>query len=258
MLNIFEDRKKLKTNKRLLSITLKVVILAGGLGTRISEETKFRPKPMIEIGGKPILWHIMNRYSFFDIKDFIICSGYKNEIIEQYFKDEKNVSDNWNVQIIKTGLNTMTGGRLKRVEKYCSDNTFCFTYGDTLNDLNISKVVDFHQKNKKLATVTACQPPGRFGILEIENNIVTFFKEKPKGGGNWVNGGYFVLEPDIFDYIENDSIVWEHEPMQKLVSECQLIAYKHSGFYQPMDTISDKAKLEKIWKNNEACWADLK
>ncbi len=236
---------------------MEVVILAGGLGTRISEETKFRPKPMIEIGGKPILWHIMKRYSLFDIKDFIICTGYKKEKILEFFENKENFSEEWNVKIVDTGLETMTGGRLKRIKEYCSEKTFCLTYGDTLNDLNISNLVEFHNRNKKLATVTACQPPGKFGILEIENNIVTQFKEKPKGDNNWVNGGYFVLEPEVFDYIENDFTIWEQTPMNTLVKNGQLVAYKHSGFYQPMDIISDKNRLEKMWMDNKAVWMKI-
>ncbi|AFS80015.1 glucose-1-phosphate cytidylyltransferase [Candidatus Nitrosopumilus koreensis AR1] len=235
---------------------MKAVILAGGLGTRISEETKVKPKPMVEIGGKPILWHIMNRYALFGMKEFIVCSGYKKEKIIEFFEDEKNFPEDWNIKIIDTGLDTMTGGRLKQIKKYCTE-TFCFTYGDTLNDLDISKLIEFHHKNKKIATVTACQPPGRFGVLEIENEVVTKFMEKPKGDNNWVNGGYFVLEPKIFDYIENDLTIFEETPMKELVQNGQLVAYKHSGFYQPMDTMNDKNRLEKMWINNEALWMKI-
>lgn len=231
---------------------MKVVILGGGMGTRISEETYSKPKPMIEIGDKPILWHIMKRYAAFNINDFIICGGYKAEVIKKYFENFHN--EQWRVTVIDTGLDTMTGGRLKRVEKYLDDQTFCFTYGDTLNDLNISDLIDFHKKKKKLATVTACKPPGKFGILKLENDKVINFKEKPLGDGSWVNGGYFVLEPNVFDYIKDDFTVWEHEPLEHLVNEGQLSAYLHTGFYQPMDTIADKNYLQKLWDSHQAKW----
>lgn len=230
---------------------MKVVILAGGRGTRISEETRTKPKPMVKIGGKPILWHIMKIYSAYGIDEFVICCGYKGNIIKEYFR--KN-SENWDLCFVDTGLNTMTGGRLKRVKKYVDGDTFCFTYGDTLNDLNVNKLIKFHESKEKLATVTACHPPEKYGVLKIQKERVVAFKEKPVREGEWVNGGFFVLEPKIFDYIENDSTIWEEYPMQKLVKNGQLNAYKHTGFYQPMDTLSDKLLLEKIWKTNNAPW----
>jgi len=230
---------------------MKVVILAGGKGTRIIEETINKPKPMISIGEKPVIWHIMKTYAHFGFNDFIICSGYKKEILENYFK---NTSESWNVLVEDTGINTMTGGRLKRIQRHVENDSFCFTYGDTLNDLNISELVNFHKKNKKLATVTACQPPEKYGILELNDNIVSDFKEKPVRDGEWVNGGFFVLEPSIFDYIENDSTIWEKEPMKKLSKEHQLVAFKHIGFYQPMDTMSDKSKLENLWNSSNPPW----
>jgi len=228
---------------------MKAVILAGGIGTRISEETKLKPKPMIMIGGKPILWHIMNRYSFYGINDFIICCGYKGDKIKEYFSENMGT---WDVSCIDTGLETMTGGRLKRVQKFVND-TFCFTYGDTLNDLDVSKTIEFHNEQKTIATVTASKPNEKFGILNLENFKVIKFQEKPKST-HWVNGGYFVLEPEIFDYIKNDLTVWEHEPMLELVKKKELSAYKHSGFYQPMDTINEKKYLEKLWIEKKAPW----
>jgi len=230
---------------------LKVVILAGGYGTRISEETSLKPKSMIEIGGMPILWHIMKNYSHYGINDFIICCGYKEEIIKEYFSKLKEQA--WSISCIDTGLETMTGGRIKRIKEYVND-TFCLTYGDTLNDLNITKLIEFHKENHGLATVTACQPPEKYGILEIEGNKVISFKERPPMEGVWVNGGFFVLEPEIFDYIQGDSTVWEKEPMNRLVKNEQLVAYKHTGFYQPMDTISEKNYLNKLWKSGNAPW----
>jgi len=221
---------------------------------------------------KPILWHIMQRYSLYGINDFIICCGYKGHIIKEYFESysetldqssssekinkQKNFSESWNVTVVDTGLETMTGGRLKRVEKYLDEQTFCFTYGDTLNDLNISNLIAFHRKKKKMATVTACQPLERFGILKVENDQVLDFKEKPRGDSNWVNGGYFVLEHDVIEYIQDDSTVWEDEPLKRLVKGGQLSAYKHTGFYQPMDTILDKNHLEKLWNSGKARWKD--
>ena len=229
---------------------MKVVILAGGLGSRISEETKLKPKPMIEIGGKPILWHIMKRYSFYGINDFIICCGYKGDKIKEYFLENE---ESWNVSCMDTGLETMTGGRLKRIQKLVND-TFCFTYGDTLNDLNIKKLIEFHKEMKTLATVTACIPPEKYGILEINQKKVTSFKEKMSRKDTWVNGGFFVLEPEVFDYIKNDSTIWEKEPLEKLAEINQLSAYQHHGFYQHMDTMKEKEFLNKLWSNGEAKW----
>ncbi len=230
---------------------MKAVILAGGLGTRISEETVSKPKPMIEIGGMPLLWHIMKRYSTYDINDFVICCGYKGHMIKEYFK---NVDEGWNVTCVDTGLNSMTGGRLKRVKKFVDEETFCFTYGDTLNNVKIDNLINFHKKKSKMATVTACQPTEKYGILDIENNIVVSFKEKPPMKNIWVNGGYFVLEPDVFDYIEGDSSTWEKEPLDKLVKNKQLAAYEHTGFYQHMDTISEKNYLNKLWNEGNPPW----
>ncbi len=230
---------------------MKVVILAGGLGSRISEETHLKPKPLVKIGNKPILWHIMNRYATYKITDFVVCCGYKGDMIKEYFK---NVKEDWNVTCVDTGLNSMTGGRLKRVKKFVEKETFCFTYGDTLNDVKIDNLINFHNEKSKMATVTACQPTEKYGILDIENNMVVSFKEKPPMKNIWVNGGYFVLEPDVFDYIEGDSSIWEKEPLDKLVKNKQLAAYEHTGFYQHMDTISEKNHLNKLWESGNAAW----
>jgi glucose-1-phosphate cytidylyltransferase len=230
---------------------MKAVILAGGYGTRMSEETHLKPKPMIEIGGKPILWHIMKIYSHYGINEFVICCGYKAELIQEY---AQTLDESWTVIPVDTGINTMTGGRLKLVKKYVENETFCFTYGDTLNDVQVDKLISFHFDKKVLATVTACKPPEKYGLLKIENEKVIDFQEKPHIEGEWVNGGFFVLNPQVFDYIKNDSTVWEKEPMEKLTKDGQLSAYKHRGFYQPMDTISDKNHLEKLWQNDQASW----
>ena len=250
---------------------MKVVILAGGLGTRISEETLLKPKPMIEIGNKPILWHIMKSYSSYGINEFVICCGYKGNIIKEYFLNSfklKNIKLNqdfsemtviqestkpWNVILVDTGENTMTGGRLKRVKKYVGDNTFCLTYGDTLNNVNIKNLISFHKKKNLLATVTACRPPEKYGVLILESDKVIDFKEKPVRD-DWVNGGYFVMESKVFDLIDNDTTVWEKEPMNKLVKNGQINAYRHTDFYQSMDTISDKNYLNKLWKSDNATW----
>jgi glucose-1-phosphate cytidylyltransferase len=252
---------------------MKVVILAGGLGTRISEETHLKPKPMIEIGGKPLLWHIMKTYSKHGINDFVICCGYKGYMIKEYFANyflhmsdvTFNMKNNnmevhhkyvepWTVTLVDTGLNTMTGGRLKKVKEYVQDDTFCFTYGDGLSDINISKLIDFHKNSKTKATVTSVQPPGRFGTLNITGDKITNFKEKPVGDGNWINGGYFILEPDVFDYLKDDTTVWEKEPLEKLAKENQLSAFKHTGFWQPLDTLRDKNYLEELWNSDNAYW----
>ena len=230
---------------------MKAVILAGGYGTRLSEETHLKPKPMVEIGGKPILWHIMKIYSHHGINEFVICCGYKAELIQEYIQ---KLDEPWTITPVDTGINTMTGGRLKLVKKYVENETFCFTYGDTLNDVKINELIDFHSDKKVLATVTACKPPEKYGLLKIENEKVVDFQEKPHIEGKWVNGGFFVLNPKVFDYIKDDSTVWEKEPMAKLAKDGQLSAYKHRGFYQHMDTISEKNHLEKLWKNNEALW----
>lgn len=254
---------------------MKAVILAGGLGTRISEETHLRPKPMIEIGGKPILWHVMKIYSSHGINDFIICCGYKGYIIKEYFanyflhmsditfdmKDntikvhEKN-AEPWRVTLIDTGENTQTGGRLKRIKPYIEDQeSFCFTYGDGLSDVNIGELIDFHKSHGKLATVTAVQPPGRYGALNIsDKSLVTSFSEKPRGDGGSINGGFFVISPKAVDYIEGDSTPWEQKPLEKLANESQLHAYFHDGFWQPMDTLREKNMLEELWQQGSAPW----
>lgn len=230
-------------------LDMKAVILAGGYGTRISEETHLKPKPMIEIGGKPILWHIMKIYSFYGINDFIICCGYKGKKIKEYFAEN---DENWNIVCVDTGLETMTGGRLKRIQNLI-DDTFCFTYGDTLNNVNIKNLITFHKKKNLLATVTACKPPEKYGVFVLQNDKVSEFKEK-QTRDDWVNGGYFVLEPQIFDFISGDSTIWEKEPMDKLVKNGQLGVYKHTGFYQPMDTLCDKNHLNKLWESGNPPW----
>ena len=230
---------------------MKAVILAGGYGSRLSEETHLKPKPMVEIGGKPILWHIMKIYSHHGINEFVICCGYKAELIQEYIQ---KLDEPWTIIPVDTGINTMTGGRLKLVKKYVENETFCFTYGDTLNNVKIDELVNFHFDKKVLTTVTACKPPEKYSLLKIENEKVVDFQEKPHIEGEWVNGGFFVLNPQVFDYIKSDSTVWEKEPMEKLTKDDQLFAYKHRGFYQPMDTISDKNHLEKLWQNDQASW----
>jgi glucose-1-phosphate cytidylyltransferase len=251
---------------------MKAVILAGGLGTRISEETHLKPKPMIEIGGKPILWHIMKIYSAHGINDFVICCGYKGYMIKEYFAnyflhmsdvtfDIKNNkmeihqmnAEPWTITLIDTGDQTMTGGRIKRIEKYV-DDTFCLTYGDGLSDVNITKLIEFHKKNKTIATVSAVQPPGRFGSLFMEDHKVTKFVEKPPGDSNWINGGFFVFEPTIMDYLDNDQEILEKKPLEKLSSEGQLSSFTHNGFWKSLDTLRDKNELEDLWQTNKAPW----
>jgi len=252
---------------------MKCVILAGGLGTRLSEETSLRPKPMVEIGGKPILWHVMKIYSSYGINDFIICAGYKGYLIKEYFAnyflhmsdvtfDMKNNSmkvheqyaEPWKVTILDTGEETMTGGRLKKVAPYLGDETFCMTYGDGVGDIALTKVLEEHRKGKRLATITAVQPPGRFGALQIEDEAVTRFIEKPEGESGWINGGFFVLEPQVISYIDHETMIWEKEPLQRLAQEKQLHAYRHRGFWQPMDSLRDKHLLEELWKKGDAPW----
>ncbi|MEH7548329.1 MULTISPECIES: glucose-1-phosphate cytidylyltransferase [Bacillaceae] len=253
---------------------MKVVILAGGFGTRISEESRLKPKPMIEIGEKPILWHIMNIYSHYGFHDFIICLGYKGDQIKKYFSDyilsnadvtfhlqEQKISihqqnvEPWNVTLVDTGLHTMTGGRIKRIQKYIGNSPFMLTYGDGLSDINIQQLVDTHHAQGKIVTVTAVQPTGRFGILNIsEDGTVSEFMEKPKGDGSWVNGGFFVLQPEIFDYITGDDVVLEKEPLETLAKKGQLVAYMHAGFWHPMDTLRDKNHLNDLWDSNQAPW----
>lgn len=253
---------------------MKVVILAGGLGTRLSEETSTRPKPMVEIGGKPILWHIMKMYSAHGINDFIICCGYKGYVIKEYFANyflhmsdvTFNMRDNtmevhdkraeaWSVTLVDTGDESMTGGRLRRVAEYVkNEESFCFTYGDGVGDIDISGTIDFHKKHGKAATLTATYPPGRFGALDIRQGQVLNFKEKPKGDGAMINGGFFVLKPQVLDYIGDDSCVWEQEPLMTLAADNQLMAYEHQGFWQPMDTLRDKHLLEELWISGKAPW----
>ena len=253
---------------------MKAVILAGGLGTRISEETHLKPKPMIEIGGKPILWHIMKIYSFYGINEFIICCGYKGYIIKEYFANyflhmsdvtfdllenkmevHHKRAESWKVTLVDTGDGSMTGGRLKRVSQYIQDeDAFCFTYGDGVGDINISESINYHREHNKLATLTATFPPGRFGALDISDGKVTSFKEKPKGDGAMINGGFFVLSPKVIDYIKDDSTVWEQYPLNQLAEDDQLMAYQHNGFWQPMDTLRDKNYLEELWVSGKAPW----
>jgi glucose-1-phosphate cytidylyltransferase len=253
---------------------MKVVLLAGGLGTRLSEETSVRPKPMVEIGGMPIIWHIMKHYSSFGFNDFVICLGYKGYMVKEYFtnyfvhmsdvtvdlKNNKvevhsNHAEPWKVTMVDTGNETMTGGRLKRVEEYVNDGTFMMTYGDGLIDLDINKLVSFHKSKKVKATLTAVKPTGKWGQLNINNrDIVESFVEKPKGDGGYINGGFFVLEPEVFDYIKDDTTIWERAPLENLASENELTAYRHDGFWYAMDTLRDKTFLENQWANGNAPW----
>lgn len=253
---------------------MKAVILAGGLGTRLSEETSLRPKPMVEIGGKPILWHIMKMYSSHGVNDFVICCGYKGYVIKEYFANyflhmsdvTFNMRDNkmevhekrvepWSVTLIDTGDNSMTGGRLKRVAKHIeNEESFFLTYGDGVGDIDIAATLDFHKSHGKAATMTATYPPGRFGSLEINESKVESFREKPKGDGALINGGFFVLSPKVLDYISDDTSVWEQEPLMGLAADGELMAYEHGGFWQPMDTLRDKNLLEKLWNSSEAPW----
>ncbi|MEM0134462.1 MAG: glucose-1-phosphate cytidylyltransferase [Thermoplasmatales archaeon] len=253
---------------------MKVVILAGGLGTRLSEETTVKPKPMVEIGEKPILWHIMKIYSYYGYNDFIICLGYKGYILKEFFANylmhnssftvnladgkisfTESKSEQWIVTLLDTGLNTMTGGRIKRAKKYLQDDTFMMTYGDGVADLNINDLVQFHRKHGKMATISAVQPPGRFGSLSInEEDQIAKLVEKPLGDNAWVNAGFFVLEPDVFDYIEGDESIWEREPLETISSEGNLVAYKHKGFWQPVDTLREKNLLNELWNEGRAPW----
>jgi glucose-1-phosphate cytidylyltransferase len=254
---------------------MKAVILAGGLGTRISEETSSKPKPMVEIGGKPLLWHILKIYSSHGINDFIICCGYKGYVIKEYFANyflhmsdvtfdiSKNTMDvhqlhgePWKITLIDTGDETLTGGRLLRVKEYVkNEEAFCFTYGDGLSDVDISALIQFHEKHNKLATVTAVKPPGRYGALELEGTEVKGFIEKPPGEGGLINGGFFVLSPECINFIKNDQISWEGSPLKKLASQNQLEAFIHNGFWQPMDTLRERNYLEELWNSKKAPWA---
>ena len=253
---------------------MKAVILAGGLGTRISEETHIKPKPMVEIGGKPILWHIMKHYAAHGVNDFVICCGYKGYIIKEYFANyflhmsdvTFHMSDNrmevhqykaepWRVTLIDTGENTLTGGRLKRVGDHIKgDEAFCFTYGDGVSDVDIDATIKFHRQHGRLATVTAVQPPGRYGALELAARTVTGFREKPRGDGGLINGGYFVLSPKVLEFIDGDQTSWEAEPLTKLASLGELMAFEHLGFWQPMDTLRDRNQLEELWLAGDAPW----
>lgn len=252
---------------------MKAVILAGGLGSRLSEETGTRPKPMVEIGGKPILWHIMKIYASHGISEFIVCTGYRGEIIKEYFANfylhscdvsfdlasgvvEVHSSDAepWNVTVVNTGDSTMTGGRLRRVLKYLGEDEFCMTYGDGVADVNISDLVAHHRRHGLLATVTAVQPPGRLGALCLSDDRVERFQEKPPGDGGWINGGFFVLSPKVAEYLNGDETIWETEPMARLVADGQLSAYRHNGFWQPMDTLRDRTELDAIWASGHAPW----
>lgn len=256
---------------------MKAVILSGGYGTRLSEESAVRPKPMVEIGGKPILWHIMKIYSAYGINDFVICCGYKSYVIKEYFANYflhmsnvqfdiqnnrmevlQNGAEPWKVTLIDTGDTTMTGGRIKRVQNYIGPETFCLTYGDGVADVNIRRLIEFHFDHRALATLTAVQPPGRFGAFRMaaDQEMVTSFREKPKGNadGAWVNGGFFVLEPKVLDYIDGDSTVWEREPLEKLAADNQLAAFRHEGFWQPMDTLRDRVVLEELWQSPNPPW----
>ena len=252
---------------------MKAVILAGGLGTRLSEETVVRPKPMVEIGGRPVLWHIMKTYAHHGICDFVICLGYKGYLIKEYFANyflhssdvtfdlaanrmdvHQASAEPWRVTLVDTGEATATGGRLKRVARHIGDEHFCFTYGDGVGDVDIQALVALHRKQGRLATLTAVQPPGRFGAIDIQEQAILSFKEKPIGDGGWVNGGFFVLSPEVLRYIEGDSTVWEREPLERLAADAQLTAYRHRGFWQPMDTLRDKVLLEELWQSGQAPW----
>lgn len=253
---------------------MKAVILAGGLGTRISEETHLKPKPMIEIGGKPILWHIMKIYSAHGVNDFIICCGYKGYLIKEYFANyflhmsdvtfdmsnnsmqvHQQYAEPWKVTLVDTGESTLTGGRLKRVAKYLQgEEAFCFTYGDGVSDVDISALIDFHQQQGVKATLTATYPPGRFGALDLDLHRVRTFQEKPKGDGGMINGGFFVLSPSVIDLIDGDTCTWEREPLEQLAQQGQLAAFAHTGFWQPMDTLRDKTYLEELWASGKAPW----
>ena len=253
---------------------MKAVILAGGLGSRISEETHLKPKPMVEIGGRPILWHILKIYSHFGINDFVICCGYKGYVIKEYFANyflhmsdvtfhmklntmevHHQKAEPWQVTLVDTGESSMTGGRLRRVKDYVGNEAFCFTYGDGVADVDVSALIAFHKQQKRLATLTAVQPPGRYGALQMgPDGDVRGFQEKPEGDGGWINGGFFVLEPEVIDLIEGDATTWEQEPLKGLASRGQLSAFHHSGFWQPMDTLRDRMYLEGLWNEGKAPW----
>ena len=252
---------------------MKAVILAGGLGTRLSEETHLKPKPMVEIGGRPILWHVMKIYSSHGINDFVICAGYKGYIIKEYFANyflhmsdvtfdmsnnsmevhQKN-AEPWKITVVDTGDETMTGGRIKRVEDYIGDETFCLTYGDGVGDIDITALINFHKHSGRLASLTGVQPPGRFGAIDLDEDKVLSFQEKPQGDGSWINGGFFVLSPAVLDLITDDATVWEKEPLEKLAQKGELGIYRHEGFWRPMDTLRDRIELENLWDSQSAPW----
>ncbi len=253
---------------------MKAVILAGGLGTRLSEETTVRPKPMVEIGGKPILWHILKSYSAHGINDFVICCGYKGYVIKEFFANyflhtsdvtfdmqyntmqvHERYAEPWKVTLVDTGDDTLTGGRLKRVRKYVEgEEAFCFTYGDGVADIDIAASIRFHKEHGRLGTMTAVQPPGRFGTIDMDGDRITAFREKPQGDGSWINGGYFVLSPKVIDYVADDTTIWEKEPMERLAAEGEMHAFRHDGFWQPMDTLRDRVHLEELWRTGKAPW----
>ncbi len=252
---------------------MKVAILAGGVGSRLAEETEVKPKPMVEIGGRPILWHIMMHYSYYGFKDFVIALGYKGEVIKKYMVDYCSLNSNlkvnlrsgvvemnggyrpdWNVELIDTGIPTNTGGRIKRLAPYLGNETFMLTWGDGVSDVNLHALLEFHRSHGKLATLTAVRPPARFGHLELDGDRITEFNEKPQTGEGWINGAFFVLEPAVFDYIDGDDTAWEREPLQRLAREGQLMAYKHTSFWQCMDTLRDKKLLESLWQTGKAPW----
>ncbi|MDB4887187.1 MAG: rfbF [Gemmatimonadetes bacterium] len=252
---------------------MKVVILAGGLGSRLSEETDVRPKPMVEIGGKPILWHIMKIYSSYGLNDFVVCLGYKGYLIKEYFANyylhmsdvtidlkenrletHMNSAEPWRVTLVETGEQTMTGGRLRRVRRYLGDEDFCMTYGDGVSDVDVTRLIDYHRTQGRLATVTATTPPSRFGRLDIVDGVVQSFIEKPVGEAGWINGGFMVLNPSVLDYVTSDDMVWEREPLERLAREGQLSAFQHAGFFQAMDTLRDKMLLEELWAARKAPW----
>ena len=252
---------------------MKAVILAGGLGTRLSEETHLKPKPMVEIGGRPILWHVMKIYSSHGINDFVICAGYKGYIIKEYFANyflhmsdvtfdmsnnsmevhQKN-AEPWKITVVDTGDETMTGGRIKRVEDYIGDETFCLTYGDGVGDIDITALINFHKHSGRLASLTGVQPPGRFGAIDLDEDKVLSFQEKPQGDGSWINGGFFVLSPAVLDLIADDATVWEKKPLEKLAQKGELGIYRHEGFWRPMDTLRDRVELESLWDSQNAPW----
>jgi glucose-1-phosphate cytidylyltransferase len=252
---------------------MKTVILAGGLGTRLSEETHLKPKPMVEIGGRPILWHILKIYSSHGINDFVICAGYKGYLIKEYFANyflhmsdvtfdmsnnsmevhQKN-AEPWKITVVDTGDETMTGGRIKRVKDYIGDETFCCTYGDGVGDIDITALIDFHKRSGRLASLTGVQPPGRFGAIDLDKDKVLSFQEKPQGDGSWINGGFFVLNPIVIDLIADDSTIWETEPLEQLAKQGELGIYRHQGFWRPMDTLRDRVELESLWDSQSAPW----